>query len=63
MMSLLLITLASGWKLRYDEIDIDDSLELYVPMTALVLLVHVILIALVFVDADASHKYHDFSGI
>lgn len=62
-MSLLLIMLASGWKLRFQEIDFDDGLEVYLPMTALVLMVHIILIALTFVDVDASHKYHDFAGM
>ena len=62
-MSLLLITLASGWKTRYEEIDFDDGLEIYLPMTALVLMVHIILVALTFVDIDASHKYHDFAGV
>ena len=32
-------------------------------MTVLVLIIHIILIALLFIDADASHKYHDFAGI
>lgn len=62
-MSLLLITLASGWKIRFEEIDFDDGLEIYLPMTALVLMVHIILVALTFVDIDASHKYHDFAGV
>ena len=62
-MSLLLIVLASGWKLRYEEIDFDDGLEIYLPMTCLVLMVQLILVALTFVDVDASHKYHDFSGV
>jgi len=60
---LLLITLASGWKLRYQEIDFEDSVEVYLPMTALVLVVQVLLAALTFVDIDASHKYHDFAGV
>ena len=32
-------------------------------MTCIVLLVHVIIVALTFVDIDASHKYHDFAGV
>ena len=32
-------------------------------MSALVLMVHIILVALTFVDMDASHKYHDFAGV
>ena len=55
--------LASGWKLRYQEIDFDDQLEIYLPMTALVLMVQIILVALTFVDMDASHKWHDFAGV
>ena len=62
-MSLLLVVLASGWKLHYEEIEFDDGLEIYMPMTCLVLLVQLILVALSFVDVDASHKYHDYSGI
>ena len=62
-MSWLLIMLASGWKLRYREIDEDDGLEVYLPLTALILMIHVVLIALNFVDVDASHKYHDFAGV
>lgn len=38
-MGILLIMLASGWKLRYQDIDFDDSLEIYLPMTVLVLMV------------------------
>ena len=62
-MSVLLIMLASGWKLHYQEIDSNDGLELYWPLAALICLIHVVLIALTFVDIDASHKYHDFAGI
>ena len=58
-----MIALASGWKLRYQDIDFDDGLEIYLPMTILVLMVHIILVALTFVDVDASHKYHDYAGI
>ena len=61
--SLLLITMASGWKLRFHDVDVDDGLEIYLPMTALVLMIQIILAALTFVDIDASHKYHDFAGI
>ena len=43
--------------------DTDDNLELHLPMTCVVLLVHVVVVALTFIDIDASHKYHDFAGI
>lgn len=61
--SLLLIFLASGWKLTFEEIDFDDNIEIYVPFSALTFLVQLILVVLTVVDMDASHKYHDFSGI
>lgn len=35
----MLIMLASGWKLRFQEIDFDDQLEIYLPLGALVLMV------------------------
>ena len=30
---------------------------------ALVIMVHVMVSALTFIDVDATHKYHDFSGV
>ena len=62
-MSLLLILLATGWTLSYQSLDIDDGLEIYLPMTALIVMVQIIVAALTFVDVDASHKYHDFAGV
>ena len=32
-------------------------------MAFVVLLAHIIIVALTFVDVDASHKYHDFAGL
>ena len=32
-------------------------------MTCIVLLVHIIIVTLTFIDIDASHKYHDFAGV
>ena len=63
-MSILLITMASGWKLSYEDIGIfDDNSEIYLPLCMFVFTIHTVLVALLFVDMDASHKYHDFSGI
>ena len=62
-MSLLLILLGTGWTMTYHSLDIDDGLEIYLPMTALVVMIQIITAALTFVDVDASHKYHDFSGV
>lgn len=38
-MSLLLILLATGWTLTYQSLDVDDGLEIYLPMTALIVMV------------------------
>ena len=62
-MSMLLILLGTGWTMTYQNLDFDDGLEIYLPMTALVVMVQVIVAALTFVDIDASHKYHDFAGL
>ena len=62
-MSLLLILLGTGWTMTYASLDIDDGLEIYLPMTALVVMIQIIVAALTFVDVDAQHKYHDFAGI
>ena len=62
-MSMLLIMMASGWTVTYQNIDLDDNLEIFIPTMALIVMVHVMVSALTFVDVDATHKYHDFSGI
>ena len=61
-MSTLLVLLASGWKLRYDDINSDDNEDVYIPFVAITFIVHIVIAALTFVDLDASHKYHDFAG-
>jgi hypothetical protein len=62
-MSMLLIALANGWTILYQNVDIDDRLEIFIPITAFTVMVHVMVSALTFVDVDANHKYHDFAGI
>jgi hypothetical protein len=42
---------------------VDDNLEIFIPTFALIVMVHVLVSALTFIDVDATHKYHDFSGI
>lgn len=62
-MSMLLFWLASGWTLTYQDIDLDDNMEIYIPVMALVVMVHVLLAALTFIDIDSQTKYHDFAGL
>jgi ABC-type uncharacterized transport system permease subunit len=62
-MSLLFVLMASGWTITYQEIDFDDSLDIYLPLGAIVVVVHIMIAALDFVDIDDAHKYHDFAGL
>lgn len=62
-MSMLLILMAHGWTILYQDLDLDDNLEVFIPTMALVVMLHVMVSALTFVDVDATHKYHDFSGV
>jgi len=62
-MTILLISLASGWTVTYQEIDLDENMEIYVPVIALVSMIHVLVSALTFIDDDSQHKYHDFAGV
>jgi hypothetical protein len=60
---ILLLMLASGWTTIYEEIDFDDSLDIYLPIGAVVVVLHIMLAALDYVDVDESHKYHDYAGL
>ena len=62
-MAILILALASGWKLTHSDFDSDEGLEIYMPLTALVLMMEFVCTALTFVDVDASHKYHDYAGL
>lgn len=62
-MSMLLIILASGWTVLYQDIDMDSHAELFIPVIALIVIVHILCACLTFVDIDSSHRYHDFSGV
>ena len=62
-MSTLLVILASGWKLLYEDINSNDNEDVYIPFIAITFIVHVVIAALTFVDIDASHKYHDYAGM
>jgi len=60
---MLLIALATGWTVLYQQIDIDENLEIYIPVGAFIVMIHIMVAALTFLDVDANHKYHDFAGI
>ena len=62
-MSILLIMMASGWKLNYKDLDFDEGMDVYLPVTFFILLVEILLAILTFSDIDAFEKYHDFAGV
>ena len=61
-MSLVVLMLANGWYTRFKSYDLDDGFETYAPLFLLVVMVHIIFGALSYIDQDAHHKYHDYSG-
>jgi hypothetical protein len=62
-MSILLIQMATGWTLTFSNLDIEDSIEIFIPAIILIAMVHIIIATLTFVDIDAAHKHHDFAGL
>ena len=61
-MTVLVLLLANGWMTRFLKYDIDSKIEIYLPLFAFVVIVHIIMGAMTFKDQDQYHKYHDFSG-
>jgi len=61
-MTFLILMLGNGWMTRFMGLDLEDDCEIYLPLALLVVLIHIALGALTFLDADAYHKYHDFHG-
>ena len=61
--SILLMLFAYGWTLTFQNIDWDNNLEVYLPVSSILIVIHLILAALTYIDVDAYHKYHDFSGV
>ena len=61
MMTMIVIMLANGWMSRNLNSSF-DKYGFYLPLAVLVLCHHIIIGCLTFVDRDAYHKYHDYSG-
>jgi len=61
-MTLVVLMLVNGWYTRFKKYDFDDGLEVYAPLFLIVIMIHVLFGALSYVDQDAHHKYHDYSG-
>ena len=55
--------MASGWTLLFNDVDIDEQIELFIPVIVLIAMVHIVIATLTFVDVDSAHKHHDFAGV
>lgn len=62
-LSTLIMLIANGWTITFQDIDIDNNLDVYLPVGAVVIVIHLTLAAMTYVDFDDYHKYHDFAGI
>mgnify|MGYP001567257857 len=62
-LSCLLIMLASGWTITFQDLDWDNNIDIYLPVGATMLAVHLVLASMTYVDMDSSHKYHDYAGV
>jgi hypothetical protein len=49
-MTLLLLMMANGWMTRFHKYDIDDGLDIWAPLFMMVLLVHIVFGALIYID-------------
>ena len=61
-MTLVVLMLANGWYTRFKTYDFEDGMFTYAPLFLGVVFMHVIFGALIYIDQDAHHKYHDFHG-
>jgi len=62
-LSALIMMIANGWTINFQDIDIDNNLDVYLPVGAVVVVIHLTLAAMTYVDFDDYHKFHDFAGI
>lgn len=56
----LLITIAFGWTVTYKNM---QETDIYILSAIFVIMVHLLIAALTYIDDDEHHKYHDFSGV
>lgn len=61
--SSLLMMMAYGWTITFQDLDIDNNLDIYLPVGSVVIVVHLTLAAFTYIDFDAYHKYHDYAGV
>ena len=60
-MTMVVLMLSNGW-MTHDMKQEDETEDIYIPIAILVMVTHLLLGTLTFVDRDAYHKFHDFNG-
>ena len=61
-MTMLILMMTNGWMTKYSKIDMDDGIEIYLPVFFICVMVHICLGAFTYLEPDAHHKYTDFEG-
>lgn len=61
-MAFLFLLLAFGWTINKQNLATDE-LDILIPIGCFVVIMHVIVGAIIFVDNHEHHKYHDYQGI
>lgn len=56
----LLITIAYGWTVTYKNMQESD---IYILSAIFVIMIHLLIAALTYIDDEEHHKYHDFGGV
>lgn len=56
----LLITISYGWTVTYRHM---QETDVYILTAIFIIMIHLLIAALTFVDDAESHKYHDFGGL
>lgn len=56
----ILLMIAFGWTITFKKM---DDMDLYVSLAVFIVILHMLIVALTFIDDDEHHKFHDFSGI
>lgn len=54
--------LAWGWTITKSSLGVED-LDITIPIATFVLVIHVIIGALIFLDNEEHHKWHDYQGV
>lgn len=54
--------MAFGWTITRNNVGLED-LDLVIPIGCFIIVMHVLIGGLIFIDTEEHHKFHDYSGI